>query len=474
MIHLYDGDRSRYLNFYGPPGTIETYSLHQVLDFYEKGGVADENLELKDKVVFVGLSERMRPEQRDGFHTVFTMPNGVDLSGVEIAATAFGNILENRHIQTFDLKFCAAVCMLWGFFLGTVCTRFSPFLSAPMISGVAVVYLVFVQYRFNHEAVWHPLVVPLLLQAPAAFFGVLLWKYARTHRERHHIKHAFQMYLPESVVNQLITGLSRVKPDERIVYGTCLSTDAEKYSLLAEKLDPVTLHDLMNRYYEAVFQPVRKNGGIVSDVVGDSMMAVWTATIADVSVRRQACVAALEISQSVRQFNRRCETTRLPTRIGIHFGKMLIGSIGAVDHYEYRAVGDIINTVTRIEGLNKHLGTKILASAEVLDRMEGFTVRFLGKFLLAGKSRPIEIYELMAQGENRFSADRQRITNFESGLQAFFQRNWSEAIRFFDKNLSNGSPDGPSLFYRRICERYRLSSPSEKNWQDGVIFVATK
>ena len=71
------------------------------------------------------------------------------------------------------------------------------------------------------------------------------------------------------------------------------------------------------------------------------------------------------------------------------FGRLLLGSVGAMDHYEYRAVGDIVNTATRLEGLNKHLGTRILVSADVLQGLDGLLTRELGAFLLAGKSRPV-------------------------------------------------------------------------------------
>jgi len=82
---------------------------------------------------------------------------------------------------------------------------------------------------------------------------------------------------------------------------------------------------------------------------------------------------------AVERFNSLHPATPLPTRIGLHGGRMLLGNIGAMDHYEYRAVGDIVTTATRIEGLNKHLRTQILASRTIIDDLEGFSTRELHK-----------------------------------------------------------------------------------------------
>ena len=123
----------------------------------------------------------------------------------------------------------------------------------------------------------------------------------------------------------------------------------------------------MNRYYAVLFEPVKRHGGLVQDVVGDSMLAIWATTEPDASLRNRACLAALDIAAAVDRFNADSGRLALPTRIGLHSGRLLLGSVGAMDHYEYRAVGDIVNTATRLEGLNKHLGTRMLVSADVLE-----------------------------------------------------------------------------------------------------------
>ena len=91
----------------------------------------------------------------------------------------------------------------------------------------------------------------------------------------------------------------------------------------------------MNKYYEAVFQPVRQYEGFVSDIKGDSMLSIWATANPDTALRKKACFAALDISNAVQKFKRDFDTLHLRTRMGLHSGYISLGSIGAINHYEY-------------------------------------------------------------------------------------------------------------------------------------------
>jgi len=472
LIRMYQGADSRYLNFYGPPGTITTVPYYQVLHLQEPAFTDHKRPDFNGKAVFVGLSERLRPEQKDGFYTVFSQPSGVDISGVEIAATAFANLLEDRHIQPLHWPGYLATIVLWGVVLGTLCRLLPTTIAVVGAVGLGALYLVAAHHQFNTTGVWYPLILPLFVQLPFAVFGAVLWKYFETNTERRNIKKLFGYYLPNNVVDQLLKNVTNVKTSNQLVYGTCLCTDAEQYTALAENMDPKELGSFINRYYEAVFGPVQQHGGIVSDVIGDSMLAIWATTHPDVVLRQKACRAALDIASAVHRFNQASETLQLPTRIGLHSGKMLLGHVGAMAHYEYRAVGDIVNTTTRIQGLNKYLGTHILVSEEVLSQLDGFLTRELGKFLFVGKSKPLVVYELISRLDE---ADRQQgslCADFADALGAYRGGAWEEAIERFYGCLKRYGEDGPSLFYITLCAQYK-EQPPEESW-DGVIRLTKK
>jgi len=480
LIQMYQGPKTRYLNFYGPPATILTIPYYQILEESEPTEIDAGTLDLNGKVVLVGLSEHMRPEQKDGFYTVFSRLDGVDISGVEIAASAFANILEDMHVEPLGGSAHFTIVSLWGILIGFLCILLPMMISAISVISLSLIYMVVAQYQFKHTGLWFPLVIPIFFQAPVAFFGSVLWKYFHANKERKNIRTAFGYYLPDDVVDQLAQSMSNINNSRQNVYGTCLVTDVEQYTALSEKMNPEELSVLMNKYFEVIFKPVRQNSGIVSDVRGDSMLAIWATARPDASLRNLACSTALDIFRAVNQFNQSLKTIKLPTseiiqlptRIGMHSGYISLGNIGAIDHYEYRPVGDIVNTATRVEGLNKFLGTKVAVSEEVLHQLDGFLVRPLGRFIFAGKSKPIEAFELICRMEESDQKQKDLCGAFAQALTAYQKGSWNEVIDLLSETLQLYGEDGPSNFYLELCHNYRTNPPAP-NW-DGSVHLHKK
>ena len=202
------------------------------------------------------------------------------------------------------------------------------------------------------------------------------------------------------------------------------------------------------------------------------MMAIWAKSNPDASLRAAACHAALGIVQAINRFNRENEQIKLHTRIGMHAGHILIGNIGAVDHYEYRPVGDIVNTASRMESLNKHLGSQILVSDQVLHLLDGFMTRGLGEFLLFGKSNAVKIHELMGYAKDSSMEQHQLCSCFEEGMRAYRRKHWDDAIEAFERTLTTYRADGPSIFFKKRCEAFKQKPPDE-NW-DGTVVMEQK
>ena len=156
----------------------------------------------------------------------------------------------------------------------------------------------------------------------------------------------------------------------------------------------------------------------------------------------------------------------------MRYGDRSVGNIGGGSHYEYRPVGDTVHTASRIEGLNKVLGTRILVSDQVLDQLDGLLTRELGEFVLAGKSKPIVIHELMGLREEADEHERGLCEAFAKGLDAYRNRSWEEAIKWFDEAQTVCGGDAPARFYIALCEKCRRDPPDEQ-W-DGVIRMSSK
>lgn len=477
LINLYSGTETRYLNFYGPPRSIKTVPYYQAMRL-DKERSADNPFswaDFKDKVVFVGFSGATQPEQdivRDDYHTVFSNPDGLFISGVEIAATAFANLLENRPVKPFPLPGSLVILFLSGLAISII------FLMLPkrgaIIVGLTftVFYIGGASYLFREASIWLPLINPVFLQIPLALFSAVSIKYYDAKRERQQLKEAFGKFVPERIVNDIARSTGPITLNNQLVYGACLATDAAMYTALAEKMDPRQLGQLMNEYYAVLFEPVKQHRGIVSDVIGDAMLAIWAAPTANTALRRQACLASLDIADAIDRFNHADNHPQLPTRIGLHFGEMLLGNIGAMHHYEYRAVGDMVNTTNRIQDVNKILGTRLLVSYEIIAGLDEFLTRPLGNFLLPGKSTPVNLAELIAHRDSAHDKQLWLCELFAQSLQAYQAQQWTEASQGFLEILRIFPDDGPAHFFLTHCHRYKLEPPTGQ-W-NSTLHIASK
>ena len=473
LIRMYAAPDSHFLNYYGPPGTVRTISYHQLISRKGNDWMVSDLSEFKDKAVFIGMSERQVPTKTDGFYTVYSQSDGVDLNGVEIAATAFANILENKPVRSLSPYLQVGVLLLCGGLLMLLCSFSSNIASAAGVITFCFFYLLVTRFYFRSGGIWLPVFTVIFFQAPLAFVVGVLIRYTDVNKERKAIQHAFKFYLPPEVVNQIATERGTVTAGGQMVHGAILCTDLEKYTSFSEKTDPKSLSQLMHQYFKTIFEPVQKNGGIISDLAGDSMMALWTTKEPEISSRYRACESAVQICAALSEFWRNSELpVHLPTRIGVHYGHVHLGNVGAGNHYEYKATGDAVNTASRIENLNKHLRTYTLVSADALQEVSGFLKRRVGTFLLSGKSEPVEVFELLAGFENATDRQKYLARMFADGLNAYLDRSWEKALQVFDRILKQFPDDGPTLFYSSMCHNLRETPPGT-SW-NGVVIAAKK
>jgi adenylate cyclase len=469
LLNIYTCQKSLYLNFYGSFGSIKTIPYHKVLS----SDPTQPTIDVAGKAVFVGFSEQFQPEQKDGFYTVFTdEDSGSDISGVEIIATAFANLLEGSAIALPGLTWNLFILLGWGLLVSQLLRLGSATLQILITVLLALVYSSIVYASFVQYHLWLPFMTPVLLQLVLASLLTFVWKYRQVQRERAHIREAFGYHLPVNVVDQIVKGVNHVTGPGEKLHGVVMATDAQQYTALSEKLreSPDRLHNLMNDYYQCLFKPIRSNDGIISDVVGDAAMAIWASTDETASVNsshQKACLAALAARQAIETFNQSNPEHALPTRFGLDSGEIVMGHVGALDHYEYRAIGDIVNTASRIEGVNKLLGTRIILSEAVLSDTSELFTRELGQFKLMGKTRPTTLHELLGLQHDRPKFNQTMFDDFAKGLDLFRAQNWQEAYKLFQSNPD----DGPSHYYASLCQQYLTDKPADF---EGYIELAIK
>ncbi|MGH8659919.1 MAG: adenylate/guanylate cyclase domain-containing protein, partial [Gammaproteobacteria bacterium] len=324
----------------------------------------------------------------------------------------------------------------------------------PIALTFAALYAASVQLGFNQATLWLPLAIPLLVQLPLALFVGLLGQYLLERRQKKHATRAISYYLPERMARDLAENLDPSAVN-KIVYSTCFASDMAGFSTIAETMAPKELALFLNDYFETIAEPLKRHKVDVTEFRADGIMCAWTAERAEVSVRRKAIRAALEAVDAVAGFKERHALARSPVRIGLEAGTVYVGHAGGGGHFVYSIVGDCANTAARVEGLNKHLGTHLLATQSVVDGIDKLLLRPLGDFRLVGKSETIPIVEILTttNGAQALLCER-----FSEAIEVLKTGHWVKAAEFFEAILRDYPDDGPARFHLARCRSYQSGS----------------
>jgi adenylate cyclase len=364
-------------NLYGPPGQIRTLAYHQALARLAQ----PTDTTFRDKIVLIGFSEFNQPEQRDAYITAYSQSDGLDISGVELMATATANLLHQEWLRRPGLTAHFFILLTFGTCLILPWFRCQARLSLGLNIITAMLYLALGLWCFKQHYLWLPLISVLAVQWPV-LVGAGLWaNYRHSEQQRQHLHQALNRYLPGQVINQLARDY---KSQQGELYAVCLSSDLQGYTALAENRAPEQLRAWLNHYFEQVIGVISAHQGHVVDLTGDAMLALWVSG----QTPALACVQALRAAQDL-------QTLQLPTRIGLHYGLIAFGEVGGGAHVELRAVGDIVNTSSRLQSANKTLETRILLSQQVAQHLPPEApIKRLGQLQLVGKQQSIEVFTL--------------------------------------------------------------------------------
>jgi class 3 adenylate cyclase len=187
-------------------------------------------------------------------------------------------------------------------------------------------------------------------------------------------------------------------------------TDIRSFTTISEGKDPAETIDLLNRYFAVVFEPISRYGGIVNQIIGDGMMALFGITrrsvvsASNVDHRQHAVQAAIAILDALHHFNAQqgaANQTQIEIGIGIASGSVIAGYAGTQHRATYTCVGDTVNRAARIEEHTKVLRRPILFDAETRAGLShGIAVEPLGEVLFRGKTVPVELHTVgAARGE---------------------------------------------------------------------------
>jgi adenylate cyclase len=210
---------------------------------------------------------------------------------------------------------------------------------------------------------------------------------------------SFARFVPKEIVrrvvdNSISTTLGGVKQEITLVF-----TDVQGFTTIAESADPDVLMRQTSRYFSALTEAFLAEGGTVDKFIGDAVMVFWNAPDPQPDHVARACRAALSAKAAGERLNAAFEAEGLKpffTRFGIHVGEAVVGNVGSTERMNYTALGNTVNLAARLEGLNKQVGTAILASEDVVMRVrDQFAFRALDAVVAKGMTKETRIFELV-------------------------------------------------------------------------------
>ena len=213
-------------------------------------------------------------------------------------------------------------------------------------------------------------------------------------RERTKLRRSFESYLDPRIISQMMQGdtLPSFGGEHREI--TAIFTDISGFTTMAETMDAATVADLLGEYFGVLTDVVVKNGGLVTDFIGDGLLVLFGAPMHQPDHADRGVAAALAMDEAAQRFNAELGTRGIQwghTRIGVHTGKALVGNIGTHGKLKYSALGDTLNTTSRVEGLNKYIGSRVAVTGETAAQCRDRKFRPVGDMILKGRKSAMPI-----------------------------------------------------------------------------------
>jgi adenylate cyclase len=184
-----------------------------------------------------------------------------------------------------------------------------------------------------------------------------------------------------------------------------LFSDIRGFTTLTEQGRPEAVVEQLNEYFSRMVDVVFQHRGTVDKFVGDMVMALFGAPLADPDHADHAVQAALGMLDALKDQNARWAAEGRPPLeigVGVNSGDMVAGIIGSDTVMSYTVIGDAVNLGSRLESLNKEYGTRLIISEGTRARLKGrYDMKPLGAVTVKGKSEPVHIFEVLARQDRK-------------------------------------------------------------------------
>jgi adenylate cyclase len=314
---------------------------------------------------------------------------------IEVQANILEALLTQRTGRAVSRPFTAVFYAIFAavFFLATAySSNFRTMLAAVLLMILQII----ICGVLNIFGYYILVLIPISLVVIITIFNLSV-RYGVTRHQRYKMEKAFKKYVDKSVVNEIVHNgaleakIGGVRKDIAVLF-----VDIRGFTSLSESLPPEQIVEILNQYLTLAANAVEKNSGTLDKFIGDAAMAVFNSPFDLEDYEYKAVHAAWDLLLSAKELNEFCQTQydkQVTFGIGIQCGEAVIGNIGCESRMDYTAIGDTVNTASRLEGVAAP--GQILISEEMNERLNGrIQTSFAGEFSLKGKKNKVNAYSV--------------------------------------------------------------------------------
>jgi len=362
------------------------------LDERNQGLISELQPQIADRICLVGYTASAQAD-------MVSTPVFDRMPGVMAHANVINMVLTGAYVQRLAWWANGLVMVLAGLCASWFASRRGAVTSLLMAAGTGALLLLggTTCFRFLDTYV---ATIPALLAIVIPWGGVTVFRQLTEERARRDFERALSLYVSPAVAARIAERSDRSDLAPQPAQVTCFFSDLQGFTRLSERLGPERTRDVLNPYFESLARALHTHGGLVNKFIGDGVFGFFNAPILPCANHAAAaCASALEavrrISATGVSTGHNTKRERLVVRIGLASGAAFVGDYGSDAKLDYTCIGDTVNVASRLEGLNKALGTTILVNDACREQAgDEFAYRPVGLVQLAGRTEPASVFEL--------------------------------------------------------------------------------
>lgn len=380
-------------------------------------------------------------------------PLGRVMPGVEAHAQALEQMLTGHYLNRPSWAVAAeALAVALGCVAVVLIGIFVPSLWAAAISLALVAGVLWGGWSaFSNQRLLLDSFTPALAWA-VAFVLASLCRHFWSERQQRWVKEAFSRYVSPNRVEYLMNNPGQLELGGKRQHCSFIFTDLAGFTSLMESIDPAEAVTLLNRYLEDMISIAFRHQGTLDRIVGDALAIMFSAPVVQPDHAQRAMDCAMEMHAFATAYARELQAKGIAfglTRFGVHSGEVIVGNFGGGAIFDYRALGDPVNTAARLESVNKHLGTLICVSQATLSACTNVPARPVGRLVLVGKKLALQVFEPLPEVPPPGYAPQ---AMYQAAYEAVRDGDASAGERF--EGLRERYPDDPlvALYAARLAE----------------------